>query len=62
MIHLTRSKPSTNLNRFYAMHLAPTLFSNGHQSPNGAELVRLVLSGSSFSKPRDWPKPRPQSA
>jgi len=26
MIHLTRSKPSGKIHRFYAMHLAPTLF------------------------------------
>jgi predicted DNA-binding WGR domain protein len=26
MIKLTRSKPSSNLYRFYATHLAPTLF------------------------------------
>jgi predicted DNA-binding WGR domain protein len=26
MIKLTRSKPSSNMHRFYAMHLAPTLF------------------------------------
>jgi predicted DNA-binding WGR domain protein len=26
MIKLIRSKPSSNLHRFYAMHLAPTLF------------------------------------
>jgi predicted DNA-binding WGR domain protein len=26
MIHLTRSKPSSKIHRFYAMHLAPTLF------------------------------------
>jgi predicted DNA-binding WGR domain protein len=26
MIKLTRSKPSSNLHRFYVMHLAPTLF------------------------------------
>jgi predicted DNA-binding WGR domain protein len=26
MITLTRSKPSKNLHRFYAMHSAPTLF------------------------------------
>jgi predicted DNA-binding WGR domain protein len=26
MIKLTRSKPSSNLHRFYAMHIAPTLF------------------------------------
>jgi predicted DNA-binding WGR domain protein len=26
MIQLTRSKPSSNLHRFYNLHLAPTLF------------------------------------
>jgi predicted DNA-binding WGR domain protein len=26
LIKLTRSKPAANLHRFYAMHLAPTLF------------------------------------
>jgi predicted DNA-binding WGR domain protein len=26
MIQLTRSKPSSNLHRFYSLHLAPTLF------------------------------------
>jgi predicted DNA-binding WGR domain protein len=26
MIKLTRSKPSSNLHRFYALHIAPTLF------------------------------------
>lgn len=26
LIKLTRSKPSSNLHRFYALHLAPTLF------------------------------------
>jgi predicted DNA-binding WGR domain protein len=26
MIQLTRSKPSSNLHRFYTLHLAPTLF------------------------------------
>jgi predicted DNA-binding WGR domain protein len=26
MIKLTRSKPSSNVHRFYALHLAPTLF------------------------------------
>lgn len=26
MIKLTRSKPSSNLHRFYALHVAPTLF------------------------------------
>jgi predicted DNA-binding WGR domain protein len=26
MIKLTRSKPSTNMHRFYALHVAPTLF------------------------------------
>jgi predicted DNA-binding WGR domain protein len=26
MIKLTRSKPSSNVRRFYAMHIAPTLF------------------------------------
>jgi predicted DNA-binding WGR domain protein len=26
MIHLTRSKPSSKMHRFYAIHLAPTLF------------------------------------
>jgi predicted DNA-binding WGR domain protein len=26
MIQLTRSKPTSNLHRFYSLHLAPTLF------------------------------------
>jgi predicted DNA-binding WGR domain protein len=26
VIQLTRSKPSSNLHRFYSLHLAPTLF------------------------------------
>jgi predicted DNA-binding WGR domain protein len=26
MIKLTRSKPSSNVHRFYAVHIAPTLF------------------------------------
>jgi predicted DNA-binding WGR domain protein len=26
MIHLIRSKPSSKMHRFYAMHLVPTLF------------------------------------
>jgi predicted DNA-binding WGR domain protein len=26
MIKLTRSKPSSNVHRFYALHVAPTLF------------------------------------
>lgn len=26
MIQLTRSKPSSNLHRFYSLHLVPTLF------------------------------------